>query len=152
MLRLIPSLRTNNNLTRSEDVFDRFFNNYVDEFFKPWEPVTFQHNNFKVDILEDDGYYLIEADLPGFTKDNLEISYENHYLTITAQKEESSESRKEQFVRRERQSGVFSRTFYMESIDVDSIDANFKEGLLSIKIPKTSPTNPQTKIPIKGDE
>jgi HSP20 family protein len=149
MLKLIPSWRGSNDLIRSEDVFDRFFNNYFDDFFRPWEPVTFQHNNFKVDILEDEGYYLVEADLPGFTKDDLEISYENHYLTITAQKEESSETRKEQFVRRERQCGVFSRTFYMESIDVDSIDANFKDGLLSIKIPKTTPINPQTKIPIK---
>lgn len=149
MLKLIPSLRGSNDLIRSEDVFDRFFNNYFDDFFKPWEPVTFQHNNFKVDILEDEGYYLVEADLPGFTKEDLEISYENHYLTIKAQKEESTETRKEQFVRRERQCGVFSRTFYMESIDVDSIDANFKDGLLSIKIPKTTPNNPQTKIPIK---
>ncbi len=149
MLKLIPSWRGSNDLIRSEDVFDRFFNNYFDDFFRPWETVTLQHNNFKVDILEDEGYYLVEADMPGFTKDDLEISYENHYLTIKAQKEESIETRKEQFVRRERQCGVFSRTFYMESIDVDSIDANFKDGLLSIKIPKTTDNNPQPKIPIK---
>lgn len=144
MLRLMP-LRKNATLAKSEDVFDRFF----DDFFSPLENMHTSFNSFKVDVLEDDENYIIEADLPGFKKDDLAITYENNYLTISAKKEDLVEERKEQFIRRERQFGEFRRTFYIEQIDMDQIDARFNNGILEIKIKKLNSPSPRKNIEIK---
>lgn len=144
MLRLIPN-RKNTSLVKSEDIFDRFF----DDFFSPLESIHSSFNSFKVDVLEDHEVYIIEADLPGFNKEDLSLSYENNYLTIAAKKEDVVEERKEHFIRRERQFGEFRRTFYIENIDIDQVEAKFDNGILEVKIKKTNPPSPRKHIEIK---
>lgn len=135
MLKRIPGWKDTNSPVKNEDVFNHFFSNFFDEFFNATETIE-QYNSFKVDILEGARYYLLEADLPGFNKENLEIDYHQGYLTISAKKEDKLPERKECFVRRERQHGVFSRSFYIENIEVDKIETHFDEGVLTLKIPK----------------
>lgn len=135
MLRLIPGWKDSNGHAKNEDVFNHFFSSFFDEFFNATDTLE-QYNSFKVDILEGERYYLLEADLPGFNEENLEIDYDQSYLTITTKKEEKLPERKEQFVRRERQYGVFSRSFYIENIQIDKIETHFNEGVLTVKIPK----------------
>lgn len=149
MLKLIPGRKDASGIEKTEDVFNQFFSSFFDEFFTPVASTAEPCNSFKVDILEDQAYYLIEADLPGFNKEDLEISYRDSYLTITVKKAVGQIQRKEQFIRRERQYGLFSRSFYIEHIDKDHIDTSFTDGLLSIKIPKAGYSSRPNPNPIK---
>ncbi|MCR5788047.1 MAG: Hsp20/alpha crystallin family protein [Bacilli bacterium] len=113
------------------DLWDDLFN---DPFFTN-KPVV---KNMKTDIIEKDNSYLLNIDLPGYDKSDIKISVEDGYLTINAKKEESKEEKNEgNFIRRERYSGECSRSFYIgEELEAEDIKASFKNGILSLDIPK----------------
>ena len=114
----------------SFDLFDDFFD---DGFFTKREK-----NMMKTDIKEGKDKYTIDVDLPGFEKENINLSLNNGYLNISAKMEkEDNSSDDEKFVRRERFSGECSRSFYVgENIKEEDIKAEFKNGTLNIEIPK----------------
>ena len=114
------------------DLWDDIFN---DPFFTSSKPVV---KNMKTDIIEKDNAYQVDIDLPGFDKNDLKISVEDGYLTVTAKKEQSSEEKKDgSYIRRERYSGECSRTFFVgEEYEAEDIKASFKNGILSLDIPK----------------
>ena len=90
----------------------------------------------KTDIREVENGYVLEADLPGFAREDIKAEIKNGYLTIRAERKTDSESR-ENYLRRERTYGSFSRTFDLEGIDTEAITASFKDGVLSVNLPKT---------------
>ena len=92
----------------------------------------------KTDIKEHEDSYELLVDLPGFEKENINISIENGYLTIQAKTSSNKDDeQKGKYVRRERYAGEFSRSFYVgEDIADDDIKASFKNGILNIVIPK----------------
>ena len=112
------------------DLFDDFFR---DDFFNKKE-----NNLMKTDIKECKDKYVIEMDLPGYSKDNINISLNDGYLSISAKVErEENDSEEEKFVRKERFYGECSRSFYVgDDIDESDIDAEFKNGILKIDVPK----------------
>ena len=115
----------------SFDLFDDFF----EDDFKPRRD---RNTLMKTDIKESDKSYLIDIDLPGFEKENINLSLNNGYLEISA-KAESEENNSDdfRFVRKERFYGECSRSFYVgEDIREDDINAEFKNGILKIEIPK----------------
>lgn len=129
----------------SFDLFDNFFD---DGFFPPKEK-----NLMKTDIKELKDKYLIDMDLPGFEKENINLSLKNGYLDIKAKSEQSNNEDKENYIRRERFFGECSRSFYVgDDITEEDINAEFKNGILKITIPKkeeTEETNEAKKIEIK---
>ena len=112
------------------DLFDDFFE---DDFFPRKE-----RNLMKTDIREKDDKYLVDVDLPGFEKENINLSLENGYLNIHAKVEKNEENgKKEKYFRRERFFGECSRSFYVgEDIKEEDIHAEFKNGILKLEIPK----------------
>ncbi|OKP99494.1 Hsp20/alpha crystallin family protein [Paenibacillus sp. P46E] len=108
---------------------------FNDDFFAPMKSSTL---SFRTDIRESEQAYLIEAELPGFTKEEIDIDYASPYLTIKAvRKEENSEEKKDhQVVRRERRYGEYVRRFYVQDIAEDEIRASLKDGLLTLSVPK----------------
>ena len=115
----------------SFDLFDNFFGD--DDFFSKKE-----RNLMKTDIKEKKDKYIIEMDLPGYDKDNINLELKNGYLEISAkvEKEDNSDD-EEKFVRRERFFGECSRSFYVgEDITNEDISAEFKNGILKIEVPK----------------
>ena len=115
----------------SFDLFDNFFGD--DDFFTKKE-----RNLMKTDIKEKKDKYIIEMDLPGYDKDNINLELNNGYLEISAkvEKEDNSDD-EEKFVRRERFFGECSRSFYVgEDITNEDISAEFKNGILKIEVPK----------------
>ena len=113
----------------SFDLFDDFFD---DDFFPKKEK-----NLMKTDIREKKGKYIIDMDLPGFEKENIEISLEKGYLIINAKVNKHEKDSDEKFVRRERFYGECSRSFYIgEDVKENEINASFKNGTLMIEIPK----------------
>ena len=92
----------------------------------------------KTDVRETNNKYLLDIDLPGFEKENISISLDKGYLNIHAKisKEENKEN-DEKFVRQERFYGECSRSFYVgDEIKEEEINAEFKNGILKIEIPK----------------
>ena len=112
------------------DLFDDFFE---DDFFPRKE-----RNLMKTDIKEKKDKYLLDIDLPGFEKENINISLENGYLNIEAKVDDEKENDDdEKIVRKERFYGECSRSFYVgDQIKEEDIKAEFKNGILKIEVPK----------------
>lgn len=119
------------------DLFDDIFN---DQFFRGNE-----NKMMKTDIRESENSYTIDVDLPGYTKDNIKVDITDGYLNINAKIEEKDDKEeKGKFIRRERFFGECSRSFYIgEDISEDDIKASFKNGILSLEIPKIDETKKQ---------
>lgn len=137
MFEMIPFRR--NNLTNREDFFSPFLKNFFDDDF--FSAINTMQGNFKVDLKENEQEYLIEADLPGIKKDAINIDYDNNYLVISAKRDESVEDKRENFVRRERHYGEFKRSFYVDNVDENKIDAAFNDGVLKVVLPKLNKGN-----------
>lgn len=125
------------------DLFDDF-----DSFFESNNKVM------KTDIKEHDDHYELIVDLPGFDKENINISMENGYLTIQAKTNaHKDDEEKGMYVRRERYSGEFSRSFYVgEDVSEDDIKAQFKNGVLNVTLPKEDKEKVETKRYIDIDD
>ncbi len=114
---------------RNFDLFDGF-----DDF---WD-FPKEKNIMRTDIKDKDNHYLIEIDLPGYEKNDIQIEVEDGYLTVTASKNENSEDKEEgRFVRKERYFGKCSRSFYVgKDIQTEDVSASFKNGTLKLNVPK----------------
>jgi len=114
---------------RNFDLFDDFFD---DNFFNKKEK-----NFMKTDIKEKKDKYVIEMDLPGFEKENIKLELNNGYLTITGKQENNIDEEEEKYVHKERFYGECTRSFFVgDNIKEEDIDAEFKNGMLKIDIPK----------------
>ena len=97
---------------------------------RPWRPA--------VDVRETTTRYEISAELPGLTKDDVEITFDNGVLTFKGERQSEFETNEEgNFHRLERRYGSFSRTFVLPAeVDTEGVQANFKHGVLTISLPK----------------
>jgi HSP20 family protein len=124
----------------------------VSKLFDWFLKETDQYNEFSfpaVDIKEEEKSYVLEADLPGFSDKDIDIKVDGNLLTLSSKKEESKEEKKEGFIRKERSSYSFSRSFVLPNdIASDKIEANLKDGLLIIEIPREANEQPK-RIEIK---
>jgi HSP20 family protein len=91
-----------------------------------------------VDIAEGKQGYEITAELPGIDEKNVEVKYANGMLTIKGEKRDEREEKKENYYLSERTYGSFQRSFSVpEGVDPDKVEASFKSGVLTVKLPKT---------------
>ena len=123
--------------------FTNFFDNIFDEGFSP---AGVFGSSFKVDVRENEKNYTVDADLPGFKKEDVDVSYKDNYLTIKAKREEEKKEEKENYIRQERSCGEVMRRFYVEDVDEDSIDAEFANGVLKIVLPKKEKVVAEKKV------
>ena len=106
-----------------------------------------------VDMIRDNGNLVVRADVPGIKPEEIEIKAEEGMLSISGKHEESTETKDEQFVRRERRYGAFSRTMVLpEGVDPKKIKATTHDGLLEVTIPlpKAAAPEPVTIKPSSG--
>ena len=113
--------------------FDLLEDMFRDPFFHAEESKI-----MKTDIKEHENNYSIVVDLPGYNKDDIKVAVDDGYLTIHAtMSSKNEEKEKGKFVRRERYFGECSRSFYVgDSITTEDIKANFKNGSLTLEVPK----------------
>lgn len=98
---------------------------------------------FRTDITEKDGNYILDAELPGFKKEDITIDIDKDCLTISAErKSEENEEDGNNFIRRERYYGSYSRSFNVKGIDTDAITAAYNDGILTLTMPKKTPEIP----------
>ena len=132
-------VRKENNIFGLDPFFDDFFDFPVFEGRKNHHPVM------QTDIKENDDSYELIIDVPGMKKEDINISLDNGYLTVSAviKKEDTSNHRD---VRQERYYGSYKRSFYVGDIDESQIDAKLEEGVLTITLPKEEKKAPAKKL------
>lgn len=127
-MRIMPKKR--------EDFLPKLFQSDLDsDFFDRF----FKESNYpQVDVKEVNGNYEVIVDVPGFSKENINVDYKDGYLTISGTQEESSETNEDEghYIRKERSYGSFKRSFYIGDVDDQSIKGNFKDGVLLVHVPK----------------
>jgi len=119
--------------------FNRLFDMPRDEnadSIGAWSPV--------VDIYDKGGEVVIHAELPGMKKEDIDVRVENNVLTIRGKKERKEEVKEEGYFRTERAYGTFSRSFSLPTtVDVSKIVAEYKEGVLTLSLPKAEEAKPR---------
>lgn len=103
-----------------------------------------------VDISETDKEYLVKGELPGVSKDDVSIELHNGVLTLSGERRYEKEDKGEKYHRVERAYGSFSRSFSVpDNVDQKAISADFKDGLITVHLPKSAQKEPQAKkIPV----
>ena len=124
---------------RPFDLFDELFS---DPFFTTPFETAGRSSLMKTDIQEKDGSYVIDMELPGYTKEDIQAELKDGYLTISANHTENKDEKdnKGKYLRRERFQGTCKRTFYVgEDIRQEDIKAAFQNGVLRLAVPKEAP-------------
>ena len=134
--------------------FNKFFDSLKHGFGLHWPQTSpFQSEWFKpsLDVASDDKEYTIKVELPGIDSSDISIEYSNNTLKIKGEKHQESEEKKKDYYRVERSYGSFQRVLDIpEDGDTDNITSSYKNGVLSITIPKKAlPSKDTKKIEIK---
>ncbi len=131
-MSLIPYRRNHNVFANYYNPF-RMMEDMEREFFGEQ-----RNGSFSTDIRETDTEYVLEADLPGFKKDDINIDINDNTLTIHAERHSQHEDKdqKGNYLRCERSYGSFSRTFGLDGVDTNAIRAGFENGVLTLTMPK----------------
>ena len=120
-----------------ENMFDDFFDG---GFFGAHNPLYGKHarNLMKTDIHEKDDTYEIVVDLPGFKKDEINLDVKDGYLSISAEKglDKNEEDKKGKVLRKERYTGVCTRSFYVGDVAPEDVKAKYTSGVLTVVLPK----------------
>ena len=136
-------------IPKKRNEFD-LFNDFFDDSFLDRRDAKIM----RTDIKEKGNDYIIEVDLPGYDKENIDIEMDHGYLRITAKTDKSIDEsdEEERYVHKERYFGECSRSFYVgENIKEEDIKATFKNGILSLTVPKEEPKRLEEKKKIQID-
>lgn len=122
-------------------------------FNDAFDDMMHDHNMMKTDIREKDGNFILDMELPGFKKEDIQMELKEGYLTINASRNTNKEDKDDEgnIIRQERFSGTCTRSFYVgEDITHEDIKASFGNGELKIIVPKEAPKKVEEKrfIPI----
>jgi HSP20 family protein len=97
-----------------------------------------------MDLIETDDQFVLRADLPGLTEDDVKVELEDNVLTISGERKAEHEAREEGFYRLERAHGKFQRSLTLpEGVDGENVTANFDRGVLEVRIPKPEQRKPR---------
>jgi HSP20 family protein len=131
-------------LTR-RDPFARFVDQFFGEsLFPEEEDVSNRAWMPAVNIRETDGAFFVEAELPGLTKKDIDITLENNLLKLSGERRFEKDAKEENYHRVERSYGSFLRTFSLPSqVDPEAVKASFKDGILTIEVPKAEEAKPR---------
>ena len=148
MFGLVPFAK---NISKDDD-FNSLFNIFDEPFFHNTLLPLSATKSFKVDVKDLGSAYELTAELPGIKKENISLNYDKGYLAIKtvvdkkdekpaeAQGEEKATDKKqpEKYLRRERYYGEMQRSFYIDNIDEANIKAAYKDGILTVTLPKVT--------------
>ena len=132
-------------LQTMQNEMNRLFNSFFDSptpsnggqtVMRRWTPA--------MDVVEADDQFVLRADLPGLSENDVNIELEDNVLTISGQRRAEHEQRTEGYYRMERASGSFSRSLTLpEGVNADGIQASFESGVLEVRIPKPEQHKPR---------
>jgi len=152
MAGLIPfNLRSNNNLARINSTGFEDFYNMLDDFFSDglMPGRSLLRDTFKLDIAEKDNEYHVEAELPGISKDEIDLNIDGDTLSISVDRTQETNDEGKNFIHRERRSSSMSRRVRLADAKLDEIKARLEDGVLTVTIPKYSKADSSRKIDIE---
>jgi HSP20 family protein len=120
------------------DIFGKRFSDIMDEFFN--DAVATRRDTFvpSIDISETETQFVIDVEVPGVDKKDIELSIENNTLTISGERKFEKKEDNKQYHRVESHYGTFSRTFSLpDNVNTESINASYNNGILSITVDKS---------------
>jgi HSP20 family protein len=135
---LAPFTRTRRSLLAHRP---REMEDVVGRFFEDWDLLPFRETAFEpvLDIAERPNEFVVKGELPGMKPEDISISVRGNLLTISGEKIVSEEDRSEEFYHVERRYGAFRRVVELPGeVDVDKIEATDRDGILTIRLPKTA--------------
>jgi HSP20 family protein len=116
-------------------VFDAFFGSGAESRTRRWVP--------PMDLIETDDHLVLKVDLPGLSRDQVNLEIKDGALTISGERRAEREDKSEGFYRLERSFGRFSRSMTLpQDIDAESVAASFADGVLEVRIPKPEQRKP----------
>lgn len=115
-------------------------NDFFDGFFRPFFPAA-PKDLMRTDVRETETEYLFDIEVPGFKKEDITVSYDDGYVTVSAKREEKEEG-KENFLKRERNCSC-ERSFYVGEIEKTLLKAKYENGVLTLTVPKDAPNKPE---------
>ena len=129
---------------RNDDNFFDLFDNFERKFFGNSNAAL---PDFRTDIRDAGDRFVLEAELPGFSKEDIKLDVKDGILTISAQHSESKDEKddKGSYIRRERRYGSFTRSFDVTGVDEEHITASYNNGVLELNLPKAVPVVPEAK-------
>src|SRR3954471_1158832 len=136
-------------ITSLQSEMNRLFNTFFDTptsgngtALRRWVPA--------MDLVETEDHFVLRADLPGLSEDDVTIELEDNVLTVSGERGTEHEGRKEGYYRVERAYGAFSRQLTLpEGVDAEAVEAAFDKGVLEVRIPKPEQRKPR-KVEIKA--
>ncbi len=125
-----------------EDFERKFFGEPFGAFFRNGDIAE-----FKTDITDEGDSFVLEADLPGFDKNDIHLDLSDNTLTINAERhsEHEQKDKKDKYVHIERSYGKYSRQFDVSGINTDAIKAKYENGVLKLTLPKKQKEVPESK-------
>ena len=135
MFGMIPFERSDNN------IFD-LFDNFQKQFFRDSNATL---PAFRADIRDLDDKFVLDAELPGFNKEDISLDLKEGILTVKAEHKEDQEQKQGEYIRRERRTGSFARSFDVSGIDESGITASYTNGVLELSLPKAQPAVPEAR-------
>lgn len=117
-----------NNEEKKNNLVDDFQNFFMDSFFS--------NKALKTDIVETETSYVLKVDLPGVDKKDVNLDFNNQYLTLSVNQEEEKEDKNQHYIRKERSRYSYSRSYYLDKADETSIKAKLDNGILTITVGK----------------
>jgi HSP20 family protein len=143
MAGLVPFNRRGRDLMNTG--FEDFYN-LLDDFFTPR---SMERGTFKLDVQDNEKEYIIEAELPGISKEEINLDLSEGRLTIGVKQTESSEDSRKNYVHRERRVTSMNRSVYLADAQPDGITAKLNNGMLSIVVQKQEKQMKSRKIDIE---
>ena len=126
------------------------FGSAFDDFFgKSWSLSEVAGSSFRLDLREEAGHYIVEAELPGVSKEDISLDMTEGELTIAVKREENTEDEKANYIHRERRSYNAQRRVYLPGVKADEISAKFSHGILTVTVPRVTPEEAKSKIEIQ---
>ena len=149
MTGIIPFNRKSG-LANNDSGFEDFYN-VLDNFFSGDATPSRQllRDTFKIDIEEKDKEYLVEAEIPGVTKEEIDLSIEDKNLLIKVNRQEETDKSSKNYVHKERRTSSMSRSIRLANANLEAITAKIDNGILQITIPKADPVITSRKIEIE---
>ena len=142
MFDLMPFENNNRKLMQA-------FNELEKHFFDGFGSLDSNIASCRTDIIDQGDSYRLEAELPGFNKEDIQIAMQGNRLTIRAEHKEEKNDEQKSYIRRERVSSSYARSFDMTGIDTGAITARYENGVLQLNLPKQTKQEPaQRQIPI----
>ena len=138
MRDITPFRRRRSALTPGELIRDFFGRDLLEEFFDTGFLTGFGSGmaGIRADIKETDKEYIVDTEMPGFAKEDIEIEQMDDWRTFTGKRNQSVNEDRSNFIRRERRYDQVSRTFLLDGVKQEAVTADYKNGILRIVLPK----------------